>query len=231
MNLKTKTSLLASVRRTTARLMKSRTSLRSTVLPLPLFLLLYSIPAASSAGDLKDTLQLGIHVGYSGTYIDPAVSPNIFNGVAVGAQVVWAINDFVALAWDAAFDWHRNYQEHHYKEYKNDDDEISMEWLPGPQIGRYFVSTTALSIVYAIDVCRVVPYLTAGLSGARVDRDVNDVHEAGYTLGLRLGGGFDYYFKTFTLGGGITSDKYYFGNADHDLRVLFFLRISYLFHR
>ena len=229
---KAKISLLSSERRTTVR-SASLFPLRNTIWGTIVLILFLSstVPSASPAGELQETLQLGIHIGYSGTYVDPAVSPNIFDGGAVGAHVVFGINDVVAVAWDAAFDWHRSYREYNYKEYENEDGEVSMEWLPGAKIRRYFVSTTALSVLYAIDISRVVPYLVAGVSGARVDRDVNDVHDAGYALGLRVGGGFDYYFRRFTVGVGITSDKYYLGNTDHDLRLVFLLRISYLIHR
>ena len=228
MLLETNISFLASLRRTMVRL-NAGIRIRGNTLLLLLFL--YSLPSRTFAGEFQDTLQIGIHAGYSGTYIAPSVSPNIFNGVAVGAQVVFGINDFVGIAWDAAFDWHPSYREYLYEEYQNDDGNLSMEWQPGPRIDRYFVSTTALSLVYAIDVSRVVPYLTAGVSGARVDRDLDGVHEAQYALGVRLGGGFDYYFSKFTLGGGVTYDKYLYGNTDHDARALFLLRISYLLRR
>lgn len=187
------------------------------------------IPVSSRPFELTRSLQVGAHVGYSGTYIDPVNFPNVFNGAAFGVQVVLGLTEWLALSWESAFDWHPDYQNYLKEEVEDEDGKVSMEWVANAMVEHYYVSTTALSIVYALDVTRVLPYFSAGPAGVRVDKTTAGLHAATHGFGMRVGGGFDYSFKQFTLGAGITSDRFFVGNTDHDRRILFFVRVSSLF--
>ncbi len=189
-----------------------------------------ALSGRADAFELSSTLHLGAHVGYSGTYADTSKYPNIFNGAAFGLQGMYGFNESVALLLEGTFDWHAKYTSYVKDEVTNEDKEVSMEWVAKSAVEHYYLTTWALSIVYAVDVTRVVPYLLAGTVGMRMDRTVDGVHDAAFGFGLRLGGGFDYCFERLTIGAGITSDRYYVGNSDQERRILFFLRVSSLFH-
>jgi hypothetical protein len=188
------------------------------------------VVASKNSSAFEKDLQVGIHLGYSGTYSTPHVIPNIFDGFAGGAQAVFGITDSVGLSLDGTFDWHRNYREYEQEEVRDDEGEISMEWVPKAKISRHFVTTGSACLVYAIDITRIIPYFTGGVVGVRRDRTADGVHDATFGIGLRLGGGLDYFFKRWAVGAAILSDRYYGGNSELDRRVVFLVRASYVFH-
>lgn len=175
------------------------------------------------------TLQVGPHIGYSGTYTDEKKYPHIFNGFATGIQIIAGLNNFVGISLEGAFDAHRGYSEYDKQEVTDENKKIKMEWIETTKVTDYFTSTIAACLVYTIDITNIVPFLSAGIVGIRADRRTDDVHQAQHGLGLRLGGGFDYYFKKISVGAAISSDRYYTGDTDHQKRILFLLRMSYVF--
>jgi hypothetical protein len=175
-------------------------------------------------------LEVGAHIGYSGTYTDTKTVPNVFDGLAVGAQIIYGITESVGVSLDGSFDLHQKYQEYREEEVTDEDDKISMQWVPSSKVEHYFVTTGAACLIYTIDITRLVPYFTAGVVGVRSDMTVDGVHDATWGIGLRLGGGVDYFFKRWTVGATILSDRYYGGDSNLDRRIAFLVRASYVFH-
>ncbi len=171
-------------------------------------------------------LLVGVDAGYSGTFLSKKVWPYVFDGVALGAHITYGINSIIGVCLEGSFDLHKD----HYtagEEVKEEDGEMVLTWVRGPKVTNYFLSTTALSLVYAVDVLRVVPYLSAGIVGARIDRRVAGKHEKDFEAGLRFSVGFDYnLLKHFGLGALVMTDRFYFGTSPHERRVTFLVRVS-----
>jgi hypothetical protein len=191
---------------------------------LALMGLLLLSPAAHG---FSKTLLIGPDVGYSGTFLSKKTFPYVFDGVSLGAHLTYGITSFFGVDIEGAFDLHKDYQTLHEDVVENEDGTVGWAWIKGPKITKYYLTSWAASLVYALDVLRVVPYLTAGATGARIDRRWDGKHRADYEVGLRLGIGFDFgVFKYFGLGAIVFSDWYYKGTSNHNRRVAFMLRIS-----
>jgi hypothetical protein len=191
---------------------------------------LLKMPTSCRASDFARSLQAGGHVGYSSTHIDADTEPTSFNGAAFGFQLVLGLTEVVGLSLEGSFDLHKSYKERSKTEVTDEDDNLSLGWEPSADISRYFVSTAALSIVYAIDVARLLPYFSLGPAGIRTDKTVDGIHEAAYGFGVRAAGGIDLMFDRFCVGLGVAADSYWVGDTDHSTRILVWVRASALFH-
>lgn len=202
---------------------RSRRNLPATALTAAIVLTL--LPATGDG--FAKQLLLGAEVGYSGTFLSKDVFPYIFDGVALGAHLTYGITSVVGVCVEGSFDLHKDHVTAEKQVIVNEDNEQELKWVEGPKVTNYFLSTTALSLVYAIDVLRVVPFLTAGIVGARIDRRVNGEHEKDFEAGVRLSIGFDYaLLKHLALGAMVLTDRFYFGTSPHERRVVFMVRFS-----
>ena len=185
---------------------------------------------ASRATAFDKRLQAGISTGYSATYIRKENIPNIFNGLALGGHIEYGLNRVFAISIDGAIDLHRPYRPWVKGERPNSEGEMVPGWVEGPINDKYFLSTGAFSVLYAIDLFRIVPIISVGFVATREDRRIDGEHQTSRAFGFRIGGGFEYYFKHFSVGAGIHSDRYV-GSRDNDLvnRIAFSVKGAVVF--
>ena len=195
--------------------------------PVALTVAIILIFFPSRGAGFAKQLLLGGEVGYSGTFLSKDVFPYVFDGLALGAHLTYGITSVVGVCIEGSFDLHKDHVTAEKQVVVNEDNEQELKWVEGPKVTNYFLSTTALSVVYAIDVLRVVPFLTAGIVGARIDRRVDGEHEKDFEAGLRFSLGFDYaLLKHLALGAMVLTDRFYFGTSPHERRMAFMVRIS-----
>jgi hypothetical protein len=174
------------------------------IISLGCFVLFHSCDA--NAFDKR--LQTGVSVGYSGTYIDEDNFPNIFDGLALGGYMEYGLNKVFAISIDGAVDLHRPYQAWVQGEILDDEGKQDLGWVEGPKVTKYFHTTGAISVLYAIDLFRIVPVFSVGFVATRVDKRIDGKHEKESAFGFRIGGGFEYYLGRFSFGAGVHSDRY-----------------------
>ena len=201
---------------------------RIAILPALFALTLFAMPC-SGFGFGKQLLA-GLDVGYCGTYVQEDTFPSIFDGLSFGIHVLYGFNDFVGLSLEGAFDLHRSHTRYEIVEVQRGGNQTVLDWDEGPKVSNYYLSSTALSVVYALDVMRVVPFLSLGVMGARIDRKIDGQHRAEYDVGMRINVGFNYVFNNrFGLGTLFTYDQHIYANSDHKRRMTLLIRGSLVF--
>jgi hypothetical protein len=182
------------------------------------------------ASGFSRQLWTGLDVGYSGTYVKEDTFPSIFDGLSFGANLFYGFNRFVGLSLEGAFDLHRAHTRYEIVEVQSGATQTVLGWAPGPKVSKYFLSSTALSVVYALDVMRVLPFVSIGVLGVRIDRKIDGQHQAEYDVGMRINLGFHYVFNTrFGLGALFTYDQHLYTNSDHKRRMAVLIRGTVVF--
>ena len=193
-------------------------------------LLLAVLTTPATSRGFARQLWTGVDVGYSGTYTREDIFPSIFDGLSLGLHALYGFNSYVGISWEGAFDLHFKYQIYEQAEISNDSGNTTLGWAPVAKVENYYLSSTAVSFVYAIDVLRFVPFISLGLLGVRVDKKIEGVHEHGYDLGIRINLGFNYIFKKrFGLGSLFSYDQHIYRNTGHKRRMVLLIRLSLVF--
>ena len=178
-----------------------------------LWLSLFAMPSVGFGFDKR--LQAGILTGWSGTYYDKRdVYPYIHDGVLLGGHIEYGLNRVFALAIDGAVDLHLPYDLYERGIGKNEEGNEVLDWAEPRRVTKYFHSSGAFSVLYAIDLFRIVPVFAVGVIVTRVDRRIEEKRETKRAFGIRIGGGFEYYLQRFSFGAGLYSDRFLGGNSD-----------------
>ena len=194
-----------------------------TVLALQMFL-----PKPSEGFDKR--LQLGLSAGYSATYLRKDNWPNIFGGVALGGFAEYGINRVFAISVEGATDLHLPYTPQEKTVVIGEDGKEEIGYERGRRVDKYFHSTGAISVLYAIDLFRIVPVFSVGFVATREDKRFDGEHQTVRLYGFRIGGGFEYYLKYFSFGAGVYSDRYVANeNKEITNRLCLSIRGAYVF--
>lgn len=187
-----------------------------------------ALPSSSLGFDKR--LQTGILAGWSGTYYDERdVYPSIHDGVVLGGHVEYGLNRVFALAVDGSVDLHLPYDLFEWGIIKDEDGKEMLGWAKPKRVTNYFHTSGAFSILYAIDLFKVVPVFAVGVIVVRVDRRIDEERETKRAFGIRIGGGFEYYLQRFSFGAGIYSDRFLVGNAEVIHRTFLALKGAVVF--
>lgn len=174
-------------------------------------------------------LGAGVDAGYSATFKSGDASPDMLDGLAVGAHLTYGITKSFGLSFEANFDWHPDYIMQTLQAYQ-EEEEVVVGYLDSAAVTRCFLTSVAASVVYAIDITRVVPYLSLGLVGTRSDQEINSRHIAEYDLGIRIGFGFTYaVFDYLLLGAALHSDTYLLSTTPYNTRIAVLGQVTFVF--
>ena len=190
-------------------------------------LVFWCVPRASLG--FAGQLGAGVDVGYSATFKSGDASPDILDGLAVGAHLTYGITKSFGLSFEGDFDWHPDYIMQTLQAYQ-EAEEVVVGYLDSAAVTRCFLTSVAASVVYAIDVMRVVPYLALGLVGTRSDQEINSRHIAEYDLGIRVSFGFTYaLFDHLLLGAVLHSDTYLLSTTPYNTRIAVLANVTFAF--
>jgi Outer membrane protein beta-barrel domain len=187
------------------------------------------LPGIASAID-KNQLSIGADLGYVATFRESGDQPPIVDGAAFGLHLEYGFDNTWGLRVEGNFDWHPDYGTIVVGEIVSPEGEAEAGYLAGPSVTDCYLSATAISLVYNLDVMRVVPFLSLGVVGARVDQKENSVQTTNWELGIRMSIGADYMFLDYLgLGGILVSDQFFFGESDYENRMAVMARLTFFF--
>jgi hypothetical protein len=147
----------------------------------------------------------------------------------MGGYLEYGLNRVFAVSIDGAVDLHRPYFLYERGVGIDDEGNEVLDWTKPQKVTKYFHSSGAISVLYAIDLFKIVPVFAVGAIATRVDRRIDGKKETGRAFGIRIGGGFEYYLGLFSFGAGVYSDRYFGGSARVVNRIFLALKGAVVF--
>ena len=175
--------------------------------------------------------QLGVGAG-GGFYqlqrrqiSDPAAA----YGGGTSLRLSYGLNDTFGVAAEIGAAWFGSYTPIVPIDATDEDGNPITTYLRGEPIDSLAVYDLALSLVYAIDVTRAVPYLAVGSISTRVSETRGDADVVDYEVGLRAEIGADITLvEHLTAGVAARLDTYFTDNSAYSGAVSIFLRLSFV---
>ncbi|MDJ0763693.1 MAG: hypothetical protein QNJ97_11980 [Myxococcota bacterium] len=189
---------------------------------------LISLPAIAYQGQMA----AGVTGGYSVLDRGGALTPDTANGASFGLDLSYGLTESFGIGLETNFDVQSPFTLYGLGEVPG---EAPGETEIGPvEINRVkasYVSQLTLSIIYVLDVMKLMPYFSLGVSGARNDQQTRRYDSWGYVLGMRLSIGAQYQVLEYLdVGAVFQSDFYYKGVSDFVGRIAVLARIAVKFN-
>jgi len=147
---------------------------------------------ASGAVDAFDrTLGIGVAGGYSSLLRRIASDPLSLHGACSRARLTYGFNDTWGLSAAGGMSW---YQDHAPMiSFTTEDEDGKIVTVPKHDVERTGLRTRdlALSLVYALDIMRVTPFLAMGVAATDTRVKIGTTAFASFDVALRFEVGFD----------------------------------------
>ncbi len=176
-------------------------------------------------------LGLGVAGGYVTTGRLGERPPATVDGGGFGVHLTYGFNESWGLCLEGNFDWHAPYTVYVLDEIADEtEDETTVGYVEGATVERSFATSIALSVLYIVDVMRLMPYLGAGVIGARYNQKWGQTPIVGYDLGFRVTIGADFALLEYlSVGVVLHNDNYLVGNSDFYTRLEIMARVTFIF--
>jgi len=161
----------------------------TALLALSCALLAFQRPAA--AADFVGDCGIELGAGYANAALTSAASPSAPNGGAVRARISYGITDAFGVAAAAQISWLESRRPIVATEYEDDTGALVSGFAFGGEIARTRLQELGLGVVYALDILRVVPFVSAGVSSLRTVEEVDSAKTVDYDAVLWLEVGAD----------------------------------------
>jgi hypothetical protein len=180
------------------------------------------LPAAAFGG----LLNVGAEGGYSQLYRASGSDPLYLHGGGVGAFATYGFTESWGLTLEGAMTWHAPYMLR--KTVENEDGEkVQKDFAAVNDIA---VRGAALSIVYAIDVLKVTPFIALGGGAVQVSELVLGREYAAWDAVFRAQIGFDcMLLEHMSIGAAARYDTLLAGTSEFTSTLNVFLRVSMVF--
>ncbi len=176
-------------------------------------------------------LGVGAEAGYCASGRIEDTPPGSVHGGAFGAHLTYGFNDSWGISAEGNFDLHTPYVIYKKGEVEGEVPGVTeVDWVEDLSVDRSFASSVTLSVVYIVDVMRMLPFIALGVNGVRVDQRSGSVTRTGYAFGVRISLGVDYMLTdNLGLGAVLHYDNNIVGRSDFLRRIEILARITFFF--
>jgi hypothetical protein len=172
---------------------------------------------ASGAADAFDrTLGIGAAGGYSSLLRRIVSDPDSLHGACARARLSYGFNDTWGLSAAGGMSWYQDYAPMISFATENEDGEIVTETTHDIKRTELRTRDLALSLVYALDIMRVTPFLAMGVAATQTRVKMGTVAQSSFDIALRFDVGFDVSLaENFAMGIIASFDNYLTGNSEY----------------
>lgn len=172
---------------------------------------------ASGAADAFDrTLGIGAAGGYSSLLRRIVSDPDSLHGACARARLSYGFNDTWGLSAAGGMSWYQDYAPVISFTTENEDGEIVTETTHDIKRTELRTRDLALSLVYAVDIMRVTPFLAMGVAATQTRVKMGTVAQSNFDIALRFDVGFDVSLaENFAMGIIASFDNYLTGNSEY----------------
>jgi len=200
---------------------------RSSVRALCLAVVIGAVALPGGARGFDKRLGVGAGGGYSQLFRNQAGDPASAYGGGAVAHLTFGITDTFGVSLAGGMAWFGGYTPTMKMETVDDEGNPTMVRVAGPEVSGLTVWDLALSVIYAIDVSLVVPYLELGAVVARVAEDRDGAEAVDLDVGMRTNLGFDYQLLGhMTLGALAGLDTYFTAQSHYGSAFHFMVRLT-----
>jgi len=179
----------------------------------------------------EDTLSLGAETGYSFLYLRQPANTLATSGSKSQINLFWGISDCIGVNASVSMAWYFDYAPVITVETIDEEGVATTHLKYGAPVTRIMINDFALSLVYAFDIMRVVPFVSIGILSARVAETRNKNKTADNELGMRLTFGADYTVKkNLTLGAVIERNTHTSKISNYKSQTAILLRATYVWN-
>lgn len=198
-------------------------------LPVALTAILATAALSSSGPTVAfdKRLAIGAGGGYSQLVRRQPTDPTSAYGGGAAAHITFGLTDTFGLSLGGAMAWYGGYIPAVPMETVDENGEPTTIYVKGPETSDLTTWDLALSLIYAIDVTRIVPYLEIGAVAVRVAERLDGTEEVDLEVGMRIALGFDYLLLDhLSLGAAGGIDTYFTGTSGYGSRLAFLVRAT-----
>lgn len=186
-----------------------------------------ALSSPGPAAGFDKRLAIGAGGGYSQLFRRQATDPTSTYGGGAAAHITFGLTDTFGISLGGGMAWFGGYTPAVPMDTVDEDGEPVTVYVKGPETTDLTAWDLALSLIYAIDVTLVVPYLEIGAVAARVAERQDGAEVVDLEVGMRTNMGFDYLlFDHLSLGAAAGIDTYFTGNSGYSSRLNFLVRLT-----
>jgi hypothetical protein len=149
------------------------------------------LPLGAAATEIEGPFGVEVGGGYANTAPRTAAYPNSLNGGAARARLSYDLTDALGVAAVAQISWFESRRPLVEIEYEDETGALVTGVAYGDAITRTRLQELGLGLIYALDVLRVVPFLSAGVSSLREVERAGSREVTGYDVVLWMEVGAD----------------------------------------
>jgi hypothetical protein len=184
-------------------------------------------PGNAGASEWEGVLGLEAGGGYSTASPRSASSPSALNGGAVRARLYYGLTDALGVAVTGQIAWLQDRRPVASIQYEDETGAMLSALGYGDVITRTRLQDLGGSLIYTLDVLRVVPFLAAGVASMRVVEEVAGAERVDHDVVLRFEIGADFAaHERFRIGASAVFDLFLTRHSDFTAQTAFLIRAA-----
>jgi hypothetical protein len=188
------------------------------------------VPDRAAASDWEGLLGVEVGGGYSIASPSAAAVPSALNGGAFRARLTYGLTDAFGLAITGQLAWFEDRRPVSAFEYEDETGALVSSLGYGDAITRTRLQDLGGSIIYAVDVLRVVPFLAGGLASMRAVEECAGEERVEHDVVLRFEIGADVLaLDWFKIGASVVFDMFLTQRADFTSQTTILIRAAVIF--
>ncbi|MFO8074336.1 MAG: hypothetical protein R6V85_20935 [Polyangia bacterium] len=194
----------------------------------PALSLLALVSLATPARALEGELRLAAEGRYSQLLRRSASDPSLAHGGGPGIQLLYGLSDAWMVSAAGSLGWFAPWVPRIPTEIVNEEGERVPVLARGDRHDGILAAEMVLSVLYALDVMRVLPYFGAGVISARLGERRAGERFVDWEVGLRFEVGLDYdALEHISIGAAARFDTYFTTRSAYIGKNTFLARITF----
>ncbi len=194
----------------------------------PLLALLALVSLARPARALEGELRLAAGGQYSQLLRRSAGDPSLAHGGGPGIQLAYGLSDAWMVSAAGSLGWFAPWAPRIPTEMVNEEGETVPVLAKGDRHDGILAAEMVFSVLYALDVMRVLPRFGAGVISARLDERRAGERFVDWEVGLRFEVGLDYdALEHLSIGAAAWFDTYFTARSAYIGKNTFLARITF----
>ncbi|MCK9463535.1 MAG: outer membrane beta-barrel protein [Proteobacteria bacterium] len=188
------------------------------------------VPEHAGASEWQGLFGVEVGGGYSIASPSKAAVPSSLNGGALRARLTYGLTDAFGLAITGQLAWFEHRRPVSALEYEDETGALVSALGYGDEIARTRLQDLGGSIIYAVDVLRVVPFLAAGIASMRAVEECAGEERVEHDVVLRFEIGADFLaLDWFRIGASAVFDMFLTQRADFTAQTTILIRAAVVF--
>jgi len=188
------------------------------------------VPDRAAAADWEGVFGLEVGGGYAVASPRTAATPSALNGGALRARLFYGFTDALGVAITGQMAWFEARRPVASIEYEDETGDLVTGMGYGDKVARTRLQDLGGSLVYTLDVLRVIPFLAAGVASMRTVEEAAAVERVEHDVVLRFEIGVDIAaLDWFWIGASAVFDTFLTQRADFTAQTTILIRAAVVF--